>query len=78
MVTTTQNRRGERREDETTPPPTSRAAARGVDDNAKDNDDGIMGTRMTTRMDGDMMRQQAEGDAMMGQLLLSRFCILVV
>jgi hypothetical protein len=28
-----------------------------------------MGTRMTTTMDGDMMRQQAEGDAMMGQLL---------
>jgi hypothetical protein len=78
MVTTTQNRRGERREDETTPPPTSRAAARGVDDNAEDNDDGIMGTRMTTTMDGDMMRRQAEGDAMMGQLLLSIFCILVV
>jgi hypothetical protein len=73
---TTQNRRGERREEETTPPPASRAAARGVDDNAEDN--GTMGMRMTTTMDGDMMRQQAEGDAMMGQLLLSRFCILVV
>jgi hypothetical protein len=78
MVMTTQNRRGERREDDTTPPPASRATACGVDDNAEDNDDGIMGTRMTMTMDGDMMRQQAEGDAMMGQLLLSRFCILVV
>jgi hypothetical protein len=77
-VTTTQNRRGERREEETTPPPASQAAARGVDDNAEDNDNGTMGTRMTRMMDGDMMRQQAEGDAMMGQLLLSRFCILVV
>jgi hypothetical protein len=61
-----------------TPPPASRAAARGVDDNAEDNNNGTMGMRMTTRMDGDMMRQQAEGDAMMGQLLLSRFCILMV
>jgi hypothetical protein len=41
-------------------------------------DNGTMGTRMTMTMDGDMMRQWAEGDAMMGQLLLSRFCILVV
>jgi hypothetical protein len=46
--------------------------------NAEDSDNGTMGTRMTMTMDGDMMRQQAEGDAMMGQLLLSRFCILVV
>jgi hypothetical protein len=61
-----------------TPPPASRATACGVDNNAKDNDNGIMGMTMTTMMDGDMMRQQAEGDAMMGQLLLSRFCILVV
>jgi hypothetical protein len=75
---TTQNRRGERREEETTPPPASRAAAHGVDNNAEDSDNGTMGTRMMTTMDGDMMRQQAEGDAMMGQLLLSRFCILVV
>jgi hypothetical protein len=78
MVTMTQNRRGERREDEMTPPQASRATACGVDDNAEDNNDGIMGMRMTTTMDGDMMRQQAEGDAMMGQLLLSRFFILVV
>jgi hypothetical protein len=46
-----------------------------VDNNAEDNDNGTMGMRMTMTMDGDMMRQQAEG---MGQLLLSRFCILVV
>jgi hypothetical protein len=77
-VTMTQNRRGERREEEMMPPPASQAAARGVDVNAKDNDNGTMGTRMMTTMDGDMMRQQAEGDAIMGQLLLSRFCILVV
>jgi hypothetical protein len=78
MVTTTQNRRGGRREDEITPPPASQATACGVDDNAEDNDNGIMGTRMTMTMDGDMMKQQAEGDAMMGQLLLSRFRTLVV
>jgi hypothetical protein len=84
--------RGEK--EETTPhhhPPASRATARGVDSGWNDDMEGMgtttkgdreqgmtMGTRMTTTMDGDMMRQQAEGDAMMGQLLLSRFCILVV
>jgi Tfp pilus assembly major pilin PilA len=78
MVTMTQNRQGERRKDKTMPPPASQATACRVDNNAEDNDDGIMGTRMTMTMDGDMIRQQAEGDAMMGQLLLSRFCILVV
>jgi hypothetical protein len=77
-VMTIQNRQGERREEETTPSPASRAATHGVDDNAKDNDNATIGMRMMMMMDGDMMRQQAEGDAMMGQLLLSRFCILVV